>query len=263
MKLESLKPNKGSVKANDRVGRGHGSGGGGTAKRGHKGAKSRSGYSQKRGFEGGQMPLQRRVPKFGFKNINRVEYKAINLDTIQALFDKTGISNIDLGVMYNNGLISKSDLVKVLGRGELTATVNLRANAFSASAIAAIEKVGGSATVDATLNRDAAALEQPVAEAVVAEKPAKAKKKAEGDDLKLIEGVGPKIADLLINAGIVTFADLAATPVEKVSEILDAAGSRFAMHNPATWADQAALARDGKWDELKELQDKLNAGKAE
>lgn len=264
MKLESLKPNKGSVKANDRVGRGHGSGGGGTAKRGHKGAKSRSGYSQKRGFEGGQMPLQRRVPKFGFKNINRVEYKAINLDTIQALFDKTGISNIDLGVMYNNGLISKSDLVKVLGRGELTATVNLRANAFSASAIAAIEKVGGSATVDATLNRDAAtAVEQPVAEAVVAEKPAKAKKKVEGDDLKLIEGVGPKIADLLINAGIVTFADLAATSAEKVTEILSAAGSNFATHNPTTWADQAALARDGKFDELKELQDRLNGGKAE
>lgn len=264
MKLESLKPNKGSVKANDRVGRGHGSGGGGTAKRGHKGAKSRSGYSQKRGFEGGQMPLQRRVPKFGFKNINRVEYKAINLDTIQALFDKTGISNIDLGVLYNNGLISKSDLVKVLGRGELTATVNLRANAFSASAIAAIEKVGGSATVDATFNREVVATEQVITEVVTEEKPKKAtKKKAEGDDLKLIEGVGPKIADLLINAGIVTFADLAATPVEKVSEILDAAGSKFAMHNPATWADQAALARDGKWDELKELQDKLNAGKAE
>ncbi len=263
MKLESLKPNKGSVKANDRVGRGHGSGGGGTAKRGHKGAKSRSGYSQKRGFEGGQMPLQRRVPKFGFKNINRVEYKAINLDTIQALFDKTGIANIDLGVLYNNGLISKSDLVKVLGRGELTATVNLRANAFSASAIAAIEKVGGSATVDATFNKDVVA-EAVVVEAPAEEKPKKAaKKKAEGDDLKLIEGVGPKIADLLINAGIVTFADLAATPVEKVSEILDAAGPKFAMHNPATWADQAALARDGKWDELKELQDKLNAGKAE
>ena len=264
MKLESLKPNKGSVKANDRVGRGHGSGGGGTAKRGHKGAKSRSGYSQKRGFEGGQMPLQRRVPKFGFKNINRVEYKAINLDTIQALFDKTGISNIDLGVMYNNGLISKSDLVKVLGRGELTATVNLRANAFSASAIAAIEKVGGSATVDATLNREiSAAVEFTVAEAVVAEKPAKAKKKVGGDDLKLIEGVGLKIADLLINAGIITFADLAATSAEKVSEILSAAGSNFASHNPATWSDQATLARDGKWDELKELQDRLNGGKAE
>jgi large subunit ribosomal protein L15 len=264
MKLESLKPNKGSVKANDRVGRGHGSGGGGTAKRGHKGAKSRSGYSQKRGFEGGQMPLQRRVPKFGFKNINRVEYKAINLDTIQSLFDKTGISDIDLGVLYSNGLISKSDLVKVLGRGELTAMVNLRANAFSASAIAAIEKVGGTANVDATLNRDTATLvEQTVAEVIVTEKPTKIKKKVEGDDLKLIEGVGPKIANLLINAGIVTFADLAATSAEKVSEILSAAGSNFASHNPATWADQASLARDCKWDELKELQDRLNGGRAE
>lgn len=91
----------------------------------------------------------------------------------------------------------------------------------------------------------------------------KQKKKVEGDDLKLIEGVGPKIADLLINAGIVTFADLAATSAEKVSEILSAAGSNFATHNPTTWADQAALARDGKWDELKELQDRLNGGKAE
>lgn len=268
MKLESLQPAKGSVKANDRVGRGHGSGGGGTAKRGHKGAKSRSGYSQKRGFEGGQMPLQRRVPKFGFKNINRVEYKAINLDTIQALFDKTGISNIDLGVLYNNGLTSKSDLVKILGRGELTAVVNLRANAFSTSAIAAIEKLGGSATVDATFNKEASAPVAKVAapvveEAVVEAKPKKAKKVAEGDDLKLIEGVGPKIADLLINAGVITFADLAATPAEKVKEILDAAGSKFAMHDPTTWASQAELARDGKWDELKELQDKLNAGKAE
>jgi len=264
MKLESLKPNKGSVKANDRVGRGHGSGGGGTAKRGHKGAKSRSGYSQKRGFEGGQMPLQRRVPKFGFKNINRVEYKAINLDTIQALFDKTGISNIDLGVMYNNGLISKSDLVKILGRGELTATVNLRANAFSSSAITAIEKVGGSATIDATLNREiSVAIEQVVVQPIIAEKPAKSKKKVDGDDLKLIEGIGPKIADLLINAGIVTFADLAASSVEKVSEILSAAGSNFATHNPSTWAEQAILARDGMWDELKELQDRLNGGKAE
>jgi len=264
MKLESLKPNKGSVKANDRVGRGHGSGGGGTAKRGHKGAKSRSGYSQKRGFEGGQMPLQRRVPKFGFKNINRVEYKAINLDTIQALFDKTGISNIDLGVMYNNGLISKADLVKILGRGELTAKVNLRANAFSVTAIASIEKVGGSATVDATLNRlVSAVVEQIVSAPVIIEKPVKSKKKAEGDDLKLIEGVGPKIADLLINAGIVTFADLAATSAEKVTDILSAAGSNFATHNPTTWSEQAILARDGKWDELKELQDRLNGGKAE
>jgi large subunit ribosomal protein L15 len=275
MKLQSLQPAKGAVRANDRVGRGHGSGGGGTAKRGHKGAKSRSGYSQKRGFEGGQMPLQRRVPKFGFKNINRVEYKAINLDTIQALFDKTGINNIDLGVLYNNGLMSKSDLVKILGRGELTAAVTLRANAFSTTAIAAIEKAGGSATVDATFspqNSAKAAVApvakakavEPVAEEVVAEaKPKKAKKVAEGDDLKLIEGVGPKIADLLINAGVITFADLAATPAEKVKEILEAAGSRYTMHDPTTWAAQAELARDGKFDELKELQDKLNGGKAE
>ena len=281
MKLESLRPAKGSVKANDRVGRGHGSGGGGTAKRGHKGAKSRSGYSQKRGFEGGQMPLQRRVPKFGFKNINRVEYKAINLDTIQALFDKTGINNIDLGVLYNNGLTSKSDLVKILGRGELSAVVNLRANAFSTTAIAAIEKAGGSATVDATFNKEvsAQAIKTPVikvksvavaeevvvvSEEVVAEaKPKKAKTVAEGDDLKLIEGVGPKIADLLINAGVITFADLAATPAEKVKEILEAAGSKYTMHDPTTWAAQAELARDGKFDELKELQDKLNGGKAE
>ena len=262
MKLESLKPNKGSVRANDRVGRGHGSGGGGTAKRGHKGAKSRSGYSQKRGFEGGQMPLQRRVPKFGFKNINRVEYKAINLDTLQALFDKKGISNIDLGVLYNNGLMSKSDLVKILGRGELKVAINVRANGFSTSAIAAIEKAGGTAIVDATFNRVATVHELPVA-AVAEVKVKKVKKVSEGDDLKLIEGVGPKIADLLINAGIVTFADLAATSAEKVSEILSAAGSNFASHNPATWAEQAELARDGKLDELKELQDRLNGGKVE
>ena len=273
MKLSSLQPAKGSVKVNDRVGRGHGSGGGGTAKRGHKGAKSRSGYSQKRGFEGGQMPLQRRVPKFGFKNINRVEYKAINLDTIQALFDKTGVKAIDLGFLYNNGLTQKSDLVKILGRGELTASVDLKANAFSASAIAAIEKAGGSATVDATFDPAASAgavktakpAEKLVAQEVVATeaKPKKAKKTAEGDDLKIIEGIGPKIADLLINEGIVSFADLAATPAARVQEILDAAGSKYAMHDPTTWAEQAELARDGKWDELKELQDKLNAGRAE
>lgn len=187
MKLSSLQPAKGSVKANDRVGRGHGSGGGGTAKRGHKGAKSRSGYSQKRGFEGGQMPLQRRVPKFGFKNINRVEYKAINLDTIQALFDKTGVKSIDLGFLYNNGLTSKRDLVKILGRGELTAAVELKANAFSASAIAAIEKAGGSATVDATFDPSAstgaAKATSAIAEEVVAdEKPKKSKKATEGNE---------------------------------------------------------------------------------
>lgn len=152
MNLSSLKPAKGSVKDNTRQGRGHGSGGGGTARRGHKGAQSRSGYSRKRGFEGGQMPLQRRVPKFGFKNINRVEYKAINLDTIQTLIDSTGAKSIDLGFLYNNGLISKSDIVKILGRGELKSAVELKVNAFSASAVAAIEKAGGSAVVDASFN---------------------------------------------------------------------------------------------------------------
>lgn len=273
MKLSSLKPAKGSVKVNDRLGRGHGSGGGGTAKRGHKGAKSRSGYSQKRGFEGGQMPLQRRVPKFGFKNINRVEYKAINLDTIQALVENTGVKTIDLGVLYNNGLIGKSDLVKVLGRGEIKVAIELKAHAFSASAKEAIEKAGGTATVDNTFDPAASAdikavkVAAPVAEAVVAPaeeaKPKRAKKAAEGDDLKIIEGIGPKIADLLVSAGIVSFADLAAASVDKVKEILEAAGSRYAMHDPTTWAQQAELARDGKWDELKELQEKLNGGKAE
>jgi len=146
--LETLKPAEGSVRNNTRLGRGQGSGGGGTAKRGHKGAKSRSGYSQKRGFEGGQMPLQRRVPKFGFKNINRVEYKAINLDTIQALVDKTGVKVIDISVLYNNGLIAKTDLVKILGRGEITAAVEIKINAFSKTAVEAIEKAGGKASVD-------------------------------------------------------------------------------------------------------------------
>lgn len=147
MKLESLKPNKGSVKANDRVGRGHGSGGGGTAKRGHKGAKSRSGYSQKRGFEGGQMPLQRRVPKFGFKNINRVEYKAINLDTLQALADSIGTTVINHDVLYNNGLVSKNDLVKILSRGAVTTALEVTVKGFSESAKTAIEAAGGKAIV--------------------------------------------------------------------------------------------------------------------
>jgi large subunit ribosomal protein L15 len=147
MKLETLKPAQGSVKNNTRLGRGQGSGGGGTAKRGHKGAKSRSGYSQKRGFEGGQMPLQRRVPKFGFNNINRVAYKAINLDTIQALFEKTKESNVTVAFLKEHGLVAKSDLVKILGRGELNAAVNVTVHAFSQSAIEAITKAGGSATV--------------------------------------------------------------------------------------------------------------------
>jgi large subunit ribosomal protein L15 len=278
MKLSSLKPAKGAVKVNDRLGRGHGSGGGGTAKRGHKGAKSRSGYSQKLGFEGGQMPLQRRVPKFGFKNFNRVEYKAINLDTIQTLVENTGVKTVDLGVLFNHGLMGKSDLIKVLGRGEIKAAIDVRVHAFSASAKEAIEKAGGSAQVDTAFNPSADVTISkkvevaPKTVAVTAEnevntleesKPKRAKKTVEGDDLKIIEGIGPKISDLLISAGIVSFADLAATPSEKVKEILEAAGSRFAMHDPSTWGQQATLARDGKWDELKALQDNLNGGKAE
>jgi large subunit ribosomal protein L15 len=283
MKLSSLRPAEGSVKVNRRLGRGHGSGFGATASRGHKGAKSRSGYSQKKGFEGGQMPLQRRVPKFGFKNFNRVEYKAINLDALQALIDKTNASIITLGTLQANGLTSKSDLVKVLGRGELKSAVEVRVNAFSASAVEAIEKAGGKAVVDSTFSTEGAVVATktsvpatkapkakevaaPVAEEVATEatpaKSAKASKKSEGDDLKLIEGIGPKIAELFINAGIDTFAKLADSSVEQMKEILTAAGSRYASHDPGTWADQAALARDGKMDELKELQDRLNGGKA-
>jgi large subunit ribosomal protein L15 len=147
MKLEILQPAKGSVRDNTRQGRGQGSGGGGTARRGHKGAKSRSGYSSKRGFEGGQMPLQRRLPKFGFNNINRIEYKGINLDTIQALVEKTGVSLVDLKFLKEHGLMSKFDLIKVLGRGELTSKVSVSVNAFSKSAVTAIEALGGTVTV--------------------------------------------------------------------------------------------------------------------
>ena len=147
MKLSSLKPAEGSVKVRKRVGRGQGSGLGGTSARGHKGAQSRSGYSRKRGFEGGQMPLQRRVPKFGFKNHNRVEYKAINLDTLQALVDTTGVTVITHDVLYQNGLVSKNDLVKILSRGEIKSAVEVQVKGFSASAKAAIEAVGGKAVV--------------------------------------------------------------------------------------------------------------------
>src|SRR6185503_13193910 len=134
MKLNTLKPAAGSVRSNYRRGRGQGSGGGGTATRGHKGAQSRSGYSRKRGFEGGQMPLQRRLPKFGFKNINRVEHHGINLDSIQKLIDKTNISEITLDVLVQNGLAHKNDLVKIMGRGELKSKVNIKIHAFTASA---------------------------------------------------------------------------------------------------------------------------------
>ncbi len=146
MKLEELKPAKGSVKNNYRRGRGQGSGGGGTATRGHKGAQSRSGYSAKRGFEGGQMPLQRRLPKFGFKNINRIEHHGINLDSLQKLIDKTNVSEITLDVLVQNGMAHKNDLVKILGRGELKSKVNIKIHAFTASAKKAVEEKGGTIT---------------------------------------------------------------------------------------------------------------------
>jgi len=145
MNLSSLKPAAGSVKTGKRVGRGQGSGKGGTSARGHKGAQSRSGYSRKAGFEGGQMPLQRRLPKFGFNNINRVEYKALNLDAIQALADKTSSAVITLDLIRENGLCAKKDLVKILSRGVITSAVEIQANGFSSAAIEAIEKAGGKA----------------------------------------------------------------------------------------------------------------------
>lgn len=142
MNLSNLKPAKGSVKTNKRVGRGEGSGMGGTSTRGMNGAQSRSGYSKKKGFEGGQMPMQRRLPKVGFKPLSRIEYKAINLNTIQNLADK-GITTIDMETMINAGLATKHKLVKILGNGELKAKVDVRAHAFSKSAQAAIEAQGG------------------------------------------------------------------------------------------------------------------------
>ena len=146
MDLSNLKPAKGSIKSKRRIARGEGSGSGDTAGRGHKGAQSRSGYSSKVGQEGGQMPLVRRLPKFGFKNFNRVEYNGINIDTIQKLVEKTGLSDITPEVLYKNGLVSKKDLIKILGRGELASKVNVSAHAFSATAIKAIEAKGGIAT---------------------------------------------------------------------------------------------------------------------
>ncbi|GAB4025816.1 50S ribosomal protein L15 [Spirosoma koreense] len=157
MNLSNLRPAKGSVRERKRVGRGQGSGMGGTSTRGHKGAQSRSGYSQKMHFEGGQMPLQRRVPKFGFKNINRVEYKPLNLDIIQALVDETKVTVVDFDFLRQHGLVSKKDLVKVLSRGELTTPVEIHAHAFSTSAREAIEKAGGKAIVPAKEAKEEAA----------------------------------------------------------------------------------------------------------
>ncbi len=143
MKLSNLQPAEGSVKNRKRVGRGTGSGRGGTSTRGHKGAGSRSGNSTKVGFEGGQMPLQRRIPKFGFKNINRVEYVGVNLDVLQSLAEKFNLQAIDLDVLKAHGLMSKSDKVKILGRGELKAKLEVKAHAYTATAKTAIEALGG------------------------------------------------------------------------------------------------------------------------
>ena len=147
MNLSSLKPAKGSVKHSKRVGRGQGSGKGGTSTRGHKGAKARSGYSRKIGFEGGQMPIYRRLPKFGFKNINRVEYVGINIDVLNKLNEAKQIENFDLEVLKQNGLLSGNDKVKILGRGELNAKINVTAHAYSEAAKKAIEEKGGVVTV--------------------------------------------------------------------------------------------------------------------
>ena len=147
MKLENLAPAKGAVKNSKRVGRGQGSGKGGTATRGTKGAQARAGYEHKIGFEGGQMPIQRRLPKFGFTNPTRVEYKAVNLPEIQALSEALGKAEINIEDLRSAGLVSRSELVKVLGRGEITAAVNVTADAFSKSAIEKIEKAGGKAEV--------------------------------------------------------------------------------------------------------------------
>ncbi len=145
MDLTNLKPAKGSVKTRKRIGRGEGSGRGGTSTRGHKGAGQRSGTSKKRGFEGGQMPLARRLPKFGFKNINRKEYKAINLSTLQRLVDEHNVDTLNQEMLYNFGVVGKNDLYKVLAKGELKAKLEVHAHGFSASAIKAIEAAGGNA----------------------------------------------------------------------------------------------------------------------
>ena len=147
MKLENLKPAKGATHNSKRVGRGQGSGKGGTATRGTKGAQARAGYEHKVGFEGGQMPIQRRLPKFGFKNPTRVEFKAVNVATLQALSEKLGVKSFDVDALIAAGIASKGDLVKVLGNGEITAAIEVKANAFSASATKKIEAAGGKAIV--------------------------------------------------------------------------------------------------------------------
>lgn len=146
MDLSNLQPAEGSTHSSKRIGRGSGSGKGGTSTRGHKGAKSRSGYKQKRGFEGGQMPLFRRVPKFGFKNINRVEYQGVNIDVLQKLATDFNLTDITIDVLLQHGLVHAKDNVKILGRGELTSKINVTAHAFTETAKNLIEAQGGTAT---------------------------------------------------------------------------------------------------------------------
>ena len=145
MNLNNIKPAAGSTHSQKRIGRGQGSGYGGTSTKGHKGQKSRAGYSQKIGFEGGQMPLQRRLPKFGFNNVNRKEYRAINLDTLQLLADAKNITEITKEILVENGLAKKSEIVKIMGRGELKSAVSISAHKFTKTAEEAIAKVGGKA----------------------------------------------------------------------------------------------------------------------
>jgi large subunit ribosomal protein L15 len=147
MDLSNLRPAKGSVKRGKRLGRGQGSGRGGTSTRGHKGAKSRSGYSKKVGFEGGQMPLQRRVPKSGFKNVNRVEYKSINISTLNEIAEKLNIEKIDMEVLIKSGFVNKNALVKILGNGTLERKIDVHAHAFSKSAKEAIEAKKGTVVI--------------------------------------------------------------------------------------------------------------------
>ena len=147
MELHNLKPAEGSTKKEKRIGRGQGSGHGGTSTRGHKGAKSRSGYKSKRGFQGGQMPLQRTSPKFGFKNVNRVEYKGVNLSSLQAMAEELSLTVVDFESLQNFGLASKNDKVKILGKGELKLKLEVKAHAFSKSAKEAIEKLEGTTEI--------------------------------------------------------------------------------------------------------------------
>ncbi|MCH7534523.1 MAG: 50S ribosomal protein L15 [Bacteroidetes bacterium] len=147
MDLSNLKPNAGSTKDKKRIGRGQGSGYGGTSTKGHKGQQSRSGWSKKKGFEGGQMPLQRRVPKYGFRNINRKEFKGVNVNLLQALADKKKLTKIDLDTLIENGIVSKNKLVKILGKGEIKAKVEVSAHAFSEGAKKLIEAAGGSINI--------------------------------------------------------------------------------------------------------------------